>query len=55
MQLTGLSVGYRKDSPIPLERIYRDLRSASLNYANDRLWTSVGEHSVLDRGAGLTR
>lgn len=48
VQLVGLSVGYLKNSPVPLERVFRDLRSASLNYANDRLWTTVGLHSVLD-------
>ncbi|PCG84242.1 acyl-CoA dehydrogenase [Streptomyces sp. WZ.A104] len=48
VQLSGLSVGYRQDSPVPLERVFRDLRSAALNYSNDRLWTTVGLHSVLD-------
>ncbi|MGK5627823.1 acyl-CoA dehydrogenase family protein [Streptomyces sp. URMC 123] len=51
VQLAGLSTGYRQDSPVPLERVFRDLRSAALNYANDRLWTTVGLHSVLDRSA----
>lgn len=58
VQLAGLSLGYRRDSTIPLERCFRDLRSASLNYANDRLLTASGALAVLDRGvqlAGLPR
>lgn len=50
VQLVGLSVGYLKNAPVPLERVFRDLRSASLNYANDRLWPTVGLHSVLAPG-----
>lgn len=53
VQLAGLSLGYRKDSPIPLERHLRDLRSASLNYANDRLMTATGTLCLLDRAATL--
>ncbi|CAM5508683.1 hypothetical protein SANTM175S_06022 [Streptomyces antimycoticus] len=40
VQLAGLAVGYGADSPVPLERTLRDLRSAALNYSNDRLWTA---------------
>jgi acyl-CoA dehydrogenase len=53
VQLAGLSVGYLKDSPIPLERHFRDLRSASLNNADDRLLTATGALTLLDRAAHL--
>lgn len=53
IQLCGLSVGYRKDSTVPLERHLRDLRSASLNYSNDRLLTATGSLSLLDRSVRL--
>ncbi|MYS24052.1 Acyl-CoA dehydrogenase, partial [Streptomyces sp. DvalAA-14] len=33
----GLRHGYLRDSPVRLERAMRDLRSAALNYSNDRL------------------
>ncbi|MEU6073662.1 acyl-CoA dehydrogenase family protein [Micromonospora sp. NPDC047074] len=38
----GLRHGYLKDSPTGLERALRDLRSASLNYSNDRLHLADG-------------
>ncbi|MET7620112.1 acyl-CoA dehydrogenase family protein [Streptomyces sp. NPDC005408] len=53
MQLTGLATGYLKDSPVPLERHFRDLRSASLNYSNDRLLTATGTLTLLDRAVRL--
>ncbi|OLE22651.1 MAG: acyl-CoA dehydrogenase [Catenulispora sp. 13_1_20CM_3_70_7] len=49
VRLTGLATGYLKDSPVPLERQLRDLRSASLNYADDRLLVAVGALSLADR------
>ncbi len=49
VELAGLSVGYSAKSPIPLERVFRDLRSASLNYSNDRLWTANGALTLWDR------
>ncbi|WP_416955663.1 acyl-CoA dehydrogenase family protein [Streptomyces sp. Agncl-13] len=49
IDLAGLSVGYSAQSPIPLERVFRDLRSASLNYSNDRLWTANGALTLWDR------
>lgn len=49
VQLAGLSLGYRKDSELALERRLRDLRSASLNFANDRLLTATGSLCLLDR------
>ncbi|GAB2640075.1 acyl-CoA dehydrogenase family protein [Nocardia goodfellowii] len=51
VQLGGAMTGYQRDAPVPLERHFRDLRSASLNYANDRLLTAIGTLTLLD-GAG---
>lgn len=53
VQLAGLPVGYLRGAEIPLERHFRDLRSASLNYANDRLLTATGGLTLLDRGVRL--
>jgi alkylation response protein AidB-like acyl-CoA dehydrogenase len=44
----GLRHGYLKDSPTGLERALRDLRSAALNYGNDRLHLADGRLAVLD-------
>jgi acyl-CoA dehydrogenase len=49
VQLAGLATGYLRTSTIPLERHFRDLRSASLNYSNDRLLTATGSLAMLDR------
>ncbi|MFJ2867675.1 acyl-CoA dehydrogenase family protein [Kitasatospora sp. NPDC087314] len=49
VQLAGLPAGYSTDSPLRLERAFRDLRSAALNYANDRLLTANGSLALLDR------
>jgi hypothetical protein len=51
--LAGLPTGYSNDSPIPLARTFRDLRSAALNYSNDRLWLANGGLVVLDRQVEL--
>ncbi|MGW7466956.1 acyl-CoA dehydrogenase family protein [Streptomyces xantholiticus] len=53
MQLAGLATGYGTASSIPLERTFRDLRSAALNYSNDRLWTANGMLSWADRAITL--
>jgi acyl-CoA dehydrogenase len=53
VELGGLSTGYSANSPIPLERSLRDLRSASLNYSNDRLWTANGALTLWDRPVSL--
>jgi acyl-CoA dehydrogenase len=53
VQLAGMSLGYRRDAAIPLERVFRDLRSASLNYSNDRLLIATGGLTVMDRGVRL--
>lgn len=48
VELVGLRHGYLTGSPLRLELALRDLRSASLNYANDRLRLSNGALSLLD-------
>jgi acyl-CoA dehydrogenase len=53
VQLGGMSTGYLRDSVIPMERQLRDLRSASLNYSDDRLLTATGALSLLDRAVRL--
>jgi alkylation response protein AidB-like acyl-CoA dehydrogenase len=45
----GMRHGYLKDSPTGLERALRDLRSAALNYSNDRLHLADGRLTVLDQ------
>ncbi|AGS66932.1 acyl-CoA dehydrogenase family protein [Streptomyces collinus] len=44
----GLRHGYLRDSPLALERALRDLRSASLNFSNDRLLLADGRLTLLD-------
>ncbi|MBO4204630.1 acyl-CoA dehydrogenase [Micromonospora echinofusca] len=53
VELTGLRHGYLRDAPLALERVFRDLRSASLNYGNDRLLLANGALTLLDRGVDL--
>ncbi|QUQ64977.1 acyl-CoA dehydrogenase family protein [Kutzneria sp. CA-103260] len=53
MEIGGLRLGYGRRSPIPLERHFRDLRSASLNHANDGLWTGIGALTLFDRSVSL--
>lgn len=48
IEAVGLRHGYMKDSPTGLERALRDLRSASLNYSNDRLRLADGKLALLD-------
>ncbi|MER6441336.1 acyl-CoA dehydrogenase family protein [Streptomyces sp. NPDC001185] len=45
----GMRHGYLKDSPTGLERSLRDLRSAALNYSNDRLHLADGRLTLLDQ------
>ncbi|MEO3783702.1 acyl-CoA dehydrogenase family protein [Actinocorallia sp. B10E7] len=49
MTLVGLRHGYLRNPDFPLERVFRDLRSASMNYANDRLLVANGWLAALDR------
>jgi acyl-CoA dehydrogenase len=53
VQLAGLRYGYLKGSDVALERCFRDLRSASLMYANDKLYVVNGKLSLLDRDVVL--
>ncbi len=53
VELVGLQHGYLRGSPIYLERVFRDLRSASLNYSNDRLNLVNGSLALLDREVRL--
>lgn len=47
IELAGLQYGYLKNDAIPLERVMRDLRSASLMYSNDRLLLANGRLALL--------
>lgn len=49
IQLAGLRMGYLKNDDLPLERIMRDLRSASLMYANSHLLLANGKLALIDR------
>lgn len=48
IELIGLRHGYLKGSELWLERVFRDLRAASLNYSNDRLLLASGRLALLD-------
>lgn len=48
IEVAGMRFGYMTDSPLELERPWRDLRSASLNYSNDRLAQADGALALLD-------
>ncbi|WP_343235100.1 acyl-CoA dehydrogenase family protein [Streptomyces sp. SID10853] len=49
----GLRHGYLRDSPTRLERALRDLRSAALNYSNDRLHLADGRLALRDQGVNF--
>jgi alkylation response protein AidB-like acyl-CoA dehydrogenase len=51
LQLSGLRYGYLKNNQVCIERTFRDLRAASLMYANDRLLIANGKLALLDRNA----
>lgn len=53
VELVGLRHGYLRDTPLGLERAFRDLRSASLNFANDRLLLTNGSLALLDQEVHL--
>ena len=53
IELAGLRHGYLTGSPLLLERAFRDLRSASLNYGNDRLRLTNGSLALMDTGVRL--
>ncbi|MGI5171503.1 acyl-CoA dehydrogenase family protein [Spirillospora sp. CA-253888] len=48
IELAGMKDGYMADSPLALERAWRDLRSAPLNYGNDRLEEAGGALVLMD-------
>lgn len=50
IELAGMRHGYMNDSPLALERAWRDLRSAPLNYSNDRLEEADGGLVLMDAG-----
>ncbi|MFD5203933.1 acyl-CoA dehydrogenase family protein [Streptomyces sp. NPDC058375] len=49
VELAGLRHGYMRNAPLALERAWRDLRSASLNYSNDRLRLANGTMTLMDQ------
>lgn len=51
--LAGLRSGYLRDSPVPLERLVRDLRSASLNHDDTRLLEATGALCLLDTAVSV--
>jgi len=53
VDLVGLRHGYLLGSPLRLDRTLRDLRSASLNYANDKLRLANGALALMDTGTRL--
>jgi acyl-CoA dehydrogenase len=53
MQLVGLRHGYSRTASVPVERIFRDLRSASLMYSNDRLLVANGKLALMDADVTL--
>jgi acyl-CoA dehydrogenase len=50
IEIAGLGTGYSRGSDTGLERIFRDLRSAPLMYANDRLLEANGKLILTERG-----
>lgn len=55
VEVAGLGLGYRRGPDLVLERIFRDLRSASLMYGNHRLIRASGKLALLDAGAKSLR
>lgn len=53
VEIVGLRHGYLTGSPLRLERAFRDLRSAALNYGNERLRLANGALVLRDRGVNL--
>jgi acyl-CoA dehydrogenase len=47
IELCGFELGYTR-GPARLEQLLRDLRSAAINYANDRLLSATGRLVFLD-------
>jgi len=53
IELVGLRLGYGRASELPLERLLRDLRSASLNYDDSTLMTLTGGQCLMDTSCDL--
>ncbi|MFK0250084.1 acyl-CoA dehydrogenase family protein [Amycolatopsis azurea] len=53
IEIVGLKHGYFADSELRLERSFRDLRSASLNYSDDRLRKTNGALALRDPAVRL--
>lgn len=53
IELVGLQSGYCDVSDVPFERLLRDLRSASLNYDNAKLLSTIGSQCILDSSTVL--
>ncbi|GAA2437783.1 acyl-CoA dehydrogenase family protein [Actinomadura vinacea] len=51
LEVAGLGLGYRQGDGLVLERLFRDLRSASLMYGNRRLVRTNGKLGLLDSAA----
>ncbi|MFC6935960.1 hypothetical protein ACFQHO_40505 [Actinomadura yumaensis] len=51
LEIAGLGLGYQQGDGLVLERIFRDLRSASLMYGNRRLLRANGKLGLLDTAA----
>lgn len=47
IDIVGLKFGYSTDPEVPIERVFRDLRAASLMYNNNRLLTANGALTIL--------
>jgi acyl-CoA dehydrogenase len=48
IDMLGMRHGYLRDSSLALERTWRDLRSAALNFSNDRLHQADGALVLMD-------
>ena len=55
VEVSGLGLGYRRGPGLVLERIFRDLRSASLMYGNHRLIRASGRLALIDADARSLR
>lgn len=53
IELIGMRHGYLASSPLGLERIHRDLRSATLTVSNDKVKLASGRLTLLDAGVTL--
>lgn len=54
IQLVGLRYGYLRNTRTAAERVFRDLRSASLMYSNERLLIANGKLALVDRRVTLS-